>query len=38
MDQTAAACAAIIPFAGIALWAQLTVAAAALAWYLAHRR
>jgi amino acid efflux transporter len=35
---SALACAAIIPFAGVALWAQVSVAAAALAWYLVRRR
>jgi amino acid efflux transporter len=35
---SALACAAIIPFAGTALWAQVGVAAAALAWHVTHRR
>lgn len=35
---SALACAAIVPFAGTALWAQVGVAAAALSWHLAQRR
>jgi amino acid efflux transporter len=34
---SALACAAIVPFAGVVLWAQVSVAAAALAWYLTRR-
>ncbi|HEY2947455.1 MAG TPA: amino acid permease [Micromonosporaceae bacterium] len=35
---SALACAAIVPFAGVALWAQVTIAAAALTWYVLRGR